>query len=94
VVLLEALGEQSLGVGHRGAEPGDVVLALAAGGAELGHPGAAADGQLTLVLPETAVEAASSGLHLSAERRDVLLAGGVGLHGDDRRRTRGGRSRC
>ena len=92
LVLLEALGEHSLGMGHRGAKLGDVVLALAAGGAELGHPRATADGQLALVLPETAVEAASSGLHLGTEGPDVLLAGRVGLHGDEGRGGRRGGS--
>ena len=80
LVLLEALGEHPLGVGHRGAELGDVVLALAAGGAQLGHPRPAADGQLALVVPEQ--RRASSGLHL-AQDLDVLLAGRVGLHGDE-----------
>jgi hypothetical protein len=92
VVLLEALGEHSLGVGHRGARARDVVLALAAGGAELGHPRAAADGQLTLVLPEAAVEAASSGLDLAQNAATSSLQGESVFTAMTGGRTRGGRS--
>ena len=84
VVLLQALGEHSLGVRNRGAEHGDVLLALTARAAELRQADTAGRGQLALVFVEASVEAPASGLHVRAERLHILLAWRIGLHAGGR----------